>query len=103
MERSTLDLYKPDFWYVLVVAVLLLVPITWPVLRKWVWAAINLAFLGVLLGTTEAAYVGLAMLGTCIVLQAIQRRWVGALPLALASLTVLALFLIHKLPALESL
>ena len=35
MDRSTIDLFKPDFWGVLAIAVLVLVPITSPVLRKW--------------------------------------------------------------------
>lgn len=123
MDRLASDLYRPDFWCVLAVAVLVLLPITSPRLRKWAWAAINLAFLGLLLGPPDplrlaellqrgdigeaAALVAFSRLGMActgvlaawIVLQAIQRRRLGSLPLALAALAVFALFLIRKLPA----
>ena len=56
MDLFTVDLYKPDFWCVLAVAVLVLVPITSPTARKWAWAAINLSFLGLLLGVPDPQY-----------------------------------------------
>lgn len=123
MYQSALDFFKPDFWCVLAVAVLLLVPIVSPGLRKWVWAAINFAFLGLLLGFPDprrvvellqrnaigeaAALVGTSSLGlVCagilvawLVLQAVQRRRLEALFVTLGGLAVLGLFLIHKLPA----
>ncbi|HVC94412.1 MAG TPA: MBOAT family O-acyltransferase [Pirellulales bacterium] len=123
MDRSPLDLYKPDFWYTLAIAVLVLVPLKAPVVRKWAWAAINLAFLGVLLGVPDLwgplqrqAYLEAArMLGASdllrvcaclfvayIVLQAVQRRWLGVIPLALAGLALATLFTIHKLPSTAS-
>ncbi len=49
MDQTTVDLYKPDFWWVLAVAVLVLVPLVSPRLRKWAWATINLGFLYMLL------------------------------------------------------
>jgi alginate O-acetyltransferase complex protein AlgI len=123
MGGSTFDLYKPDFWCVLAVAVLVLVPLTSPLLRKWAWAAINLAFLGLMLGVPDpqrlaellqrhamrdAAWLvagsGLGMacaglLAAWVVLQAVQWRRLGVLPLTVGGLAVLGLFLIHKLPA----
>lgn len=123
MERSALDFFKPDFWCVLAVAVLVLVPIVSPTLRKWAWAAINLAFLGLLLGipdprrvwdllgryaigdaATMVATSGLGMatagvLIAWIVLQAVQRRRQGTVFVFLGGLAVLGLFLVHKLPA----
>jgi D-alanyl-lipoteichoic acid acyltransferase DltB (MBOAT superfamily) len=122
MDRS-LDLYEPKFWYVLAAAVLVLVPIVSPGLRKWAWAAINLVFLGVLLGYPApqrvwqllqrnalgdaAALVGGSTLGLAcagvliawLVLQAIQARRFGILPVVLGGLAVALLFLIHKLSA----
>jgi D-alanyl-lipoteichoic acid acyltransferase DltB (MBOAT superfamily) len=122
MDRS-LDLYKPDFWCVLAVAVLVLVPIVSPTLRKWAWAAVNVAFLGVLFGFPDlrrasslieryafadaaalAANSGLvmaciALLIAWITLQAIAWRRLGMLPLLLGGVTLLGLFVIHKLPA----
>ncbi|HUY32674.1 MAG TPA: MBOAT family O-acyltransferase [Pirellulales bacterium] len=121
MDRSTLDLYKPEFWYTLAIAVLVLVPLTAPVLRKWAWAAINLAFLRLLLGGADAvsAYAFLptwlnklltflrgsdefvcacaGILAAYIVLNALRRRVLGIIPLVLGGLAVLAMFLVHKL------
>ena len=123
MDRSTLDLYEPGFWCVLAVAVLVLVPIVSPGLRKWAWASINLAFLGLLLGVpnpqrvselieryrisdaaalvagSDLALTVAGVLVAWIVLQAVQWRRLGILPLAVGGLVVFGLFLIHKLPA----
>jgi D-alanyl-lipoteichoic acid acyltransferase DltB (MBOAT superfamily) len=97
MDRSPLDLYKPDFWYTLAIAVLVLVPLKAPVLRKWAWAAINLSFLGVLLGPYDLGYVCACIVVAYIVLHAVQRRWLGVMPLVLGGLALLTLFVIHKL------
>ncbi|HVA50696.1 MAG TPA: MBOAT family O-acyltransferase [Pirellulales bacterium] len=121
MDLSTLDLYGPGFWCVLALAVLVLLPIVSPVLRKWAWAAVNLGFLGLLLGAPDlrrvwdlvqrwslrdgAAVVfssGLGMacagvLAVWIVLRAIERRRLSVLPLILGGLAVLGLFVMHKL------
>jgi D-alanyl-lipoteichoic acid acyltransferase DltB (MBOAT superfamily) len=123
MDRATIDLYEPGFWCFLAVAVLVLVPVTSAGLRKWAWATINLAFLGMLLGLPDLPHLGrllqqnefgeavvaaissglgLACTGVLIswaVLQTIQWRRLGALPLVLSGLTVLGLFVIHKLRA----
>ncbi|HEX7375858.1 MAG TPA: MBOAT family O-acyltransferase [Pirellulales bacterium] len=127
MDQATVDLYKPDFWCVLAVAVLLLVPMVSPVMRKWCWAAINFGFLCVLLGLPdmqrieELAHQGNfaeirnlfvhsrpalvlgGVLAAWAVLQAIQflraRGWrrLGLVPVAAAGLCVLALFVLNKL------
>ncbi|HUY89690.1 MAG TPA: MBOAT family O-acyltransferase [Pirellulales bacterium] len=121
MDRSPIDFFESGFWCFLAVAVLVLVPIVSPVLRKWAWAAINLAFLGLVLGipdvehawrllrqgamgeaaaTVAGSGLGLACMGVLaawMALQAVQRRR-GNLPLVLGGLAVLALFVIHKLP-----
>jgi alginate O-acetyltransferase complex protein AlgI len=120
MDLFTVDLYKQDFWCVLAVAVLVLVPITSPVARKWAWAAINLSFLALLLGVPDPQYLGrlierreigeaaatlaasgpgLACAGILVAwmaLQAVQRRWLGTLPLVLGGAAVLGLFVINK-------
>jgi hypothetical protein len=123
MNGSTIDFYKPDFWCVLAIAVLALTPVSSATLRKWTWAAINLSFLGLLLGVPDlqrmarllerhalgeagrlmvSSGLGCACIGICtawLLLRAVARRWLGKLPLALAGVTVLGLFLIHKIPA----
>lgn len=123
MDRSPLDLYQPGFWCVLAVAVLVLVPITSPALRKWCWAAVNLVFLGLLLrlpdpdrvwglieryafGEAAALVVGSGLGMACsgvlaawIGLRAVQSRRLGLAPLVAGGLTVLGLFILHKLPA----
>ncbi|HET6884350.1 MAG TPA: MBOAT family O-acyltransferase [Pirellulales bacterium] len=126
MDQSTVDLYKPDFWCVLTVAVLVLTPLVSPILRKWAWAAINLVFLGVLLGypaperlrellhrgafQEAALFVGSSrlalvcggVLAAWLVLKAIARlqaigfRRLSMLPLFLGGVAVLGLFLLHK-------
>jgi D-alanyl-lipoteichoic acid acyltransferase DltB (MBOAT superfamily) len=126
MDQSTVDLYKPDFWWVLTVAVLTLTPIVSPVLRKWAWAALNLLFLGVLLGYPDPQRVGelvnrgdyydavrfigssrlAAVCGGVVVawvvlraiarLQAIGWRRLSIVPLFLGGAAVLGLFLLHK-------
>ena len=123
MNQATIDLYEADFWCVLAVAVLVLVPITSAVLRKYVWAAINLAFLGVLLGMPDVARLadqlrrfalleaanevatsgfGMVCVGVLVswlTLRVIAwRRWAIA-PTMLGGLAVAALFALHKLPA----
>ncbi len=123
MDRSTVDFFKPDFWYVLAVAVAVLVSTVSPGLRKRAWAGINLAFLGLLLGFPSPQRVwdllqrydigdalallagsrlGFACAGVLIawcVLQAVQWRRLGILPLVLSGSAILVLFLIHKLQA----
>lgn len=123
MDRSPIDFFEPGFWCFLTVAVLVLVPIVSPVLRKWAWAAINLAFLALVLGLPDvqhvrrllkqdafgeaAATIGASGLGwACagvlaawMALQAVERRRLGKLPLVLAGLALLSLFVIHKIPA----
>ncbi|HVX10512.1 MAG TPA: MBOAT family O-acyltransferase [Pirellulales bacterium] len=125
MDRSPLDLYKPDFWCVLAVAVLVLVPIVSPLLRKWAWAAINVAFLGLLLGMPDRLRMselleryqfgdavrlvaGCDLVLVCAavgvvwaVLQTIQWRRLGPLPVIAGGLVLLGLFAIHKVPAAD--
>src|SRR5487761_627378 len=121
MDRTAIDFYKPGFWCVLAVAVLVLVPITSPGVRKWAWAAINLSFLGLLLGlpdpwrvwelierrairdaaallcTSDLALTCAGVLAAWLVLKAVQWRRLGIWPLVLGGLAVFVLFLIHKL------
>lgn len=125
MDRSPLDLYQPGFWCVLAVAVLVLVPITSAVLRKWAWAAVNLAFLGLLLRMPDPERVwaliqrydfadaamlvvgsgwGMACIGVLIAwmgLRAVRSGRLGVTPLIAGGLAVLGLFVLHKLSATE--
>jgi D-alanyl-lipoteichoic acid acyltransferase DltB (MBOAT superfamily) len=126
MDRSTLDLYRSDFWLTLAVAVAVLTPLTRPAIRQWAWAVVNLAFVGYLLGPADMTYAwelvqqgafgdaAMALAATDLlkvcgavfvahgVLQAVARHWLGALPLAMGGMAAAALFVIHKLPALAS-
>lgn len=122
MESSVVDLYQPDFWYVLAAAVILLQSITSSGLRKWTWAAINLAFLGVVLGFPDLLRIGelfqrgdfpggaaliassrmgvacAGLLAAWLVLKAIESRRLGVLPLVAAAVALLLLFVVRKLP-----
>ena len=41
----TIDLTTPGFWLVMLLALALMTPITHGVLRRWVWAGVNLLFI----------------------------------------------------------
>ncbi|MGH7138958.1 MAG: hypothetical protein ACREHD_24700, partial [Pirellulales bacterium] len=126
MDQVTVDLYKPLFWCVLAIAVPVLVSIVSPSLRKWAWAAVNVAFLCALLGLPDfdlidkllyrqafgealslVVYSRPAMVCSGAVVAWLVLRMIGwrglgrlrILPLVGAGLAVLGLFVLHKLHA----
>jgi alginate O-acetyltransferase complex protein AlgI len=123
MDQPRVDFFEKDFWCVLAVAVLVLLPITSGALRKWAWAAVNLSFLGLLLGVPDfervwyllqrsevrdaAALVGgsrlawacAGVLAAWILLKTVRWRRLGVWALALCGAALLGLFVIHKLAA----
>ncbi len=96
----TIDLTTPGFWLVTLLALALMTPITHGSLRRWVWAVVNVLFIAWMLrlrvvevlAGVAVAHLALRML-TC-------RGWRG--PVAAAGfVSVLCLFVLHKLPGLS--
>jgi len=65
--------------------------------RKWIWAALNVAFLAVLLGPAVWALLSVGVL-VSLLLTLIARRWHPVFICFVAGATALLLFVIHKLP-----
>ncbi len=96
----TIDLASPAFWLIALVSVLILTPITHGRLRQWVFAAINLLFIAVLL-RVEVVFIALMLVLAWGVLHLIsswsQKRWVAFIGL----LALLVTFILHKVPTLS--
>ena len=98
---SAVDLYAVQFWGFVVLAVLVLVPLTNASARKWAFAGLNLGFLSLHTEPGQAIAILPVVLGLIIAwatLRAVPRarspRWL----LAIGGAVVLGLFLLHKLP-----
>jgi D-alanyl-lipoteichoic acid acyltransferase DltB (MBOAT superfamily) len=99
MNSYIIQLNKIDFWVVCVVAVLLLTPWTCASPRKWLLAVLNLGFLALLLHG-HAVFLAGAVLCVFFLLQLVGRQRFALFLTALIGLSVLVLFVLHKLPAL---
>src|ERR1700722_4906172 len=93
---TILDPYAVQFWWVVGLAVVVLVPIQSATLRKWVLAGINLGFL-VLAMKLGVVVVLILMVVAWALLRAIAGRF-GTAALAVGGVATLAIFLEHKLP-----
>jgi alginate O-acetyltransferase complex protein AlgI len=93
---TILDPYAVQFWWVVALAVVVLVPIQSGTLRKWVLASVNLGFLVLAMKLGAAAVLVLAIVAWAL-LRAIAGRF-GTAALALGGVATLAIFLEHKLP-----
>jgi D-alanyl-lipoteichoic acid acyltransferase DltB (MBOAT superfamily) len=97
MIAFTLDIADTRFWLTAVLAIFALNAITESRLRSLAWAAANLGFLSVLLGSRILPLLaGLLIVHLC--LHAIAADRGRRLPIKLAAATTLCLFLLHKLP-----
>ena len=101
MLSDTVDLYSVRFWAAVAVAVALMVPLATGKARRVVFAAFNLAFLGLYLRGGVAG-VAAGVVVAWLVLRALPAPRLGPLALALGGSAVLGLFLLHKLPGLGS-
>jgi membrane protein involved in D-alanine export len=96
----TIDLTTPGFWLVMLLALALMTPITHGVLRRWVWAGVNLLFIAWMLKLhclEIAAGLVVAHLALRLLACGRWRAPVAAVGLAVA----LGLFVLHKLPDLS--
>ncbi|GAB4185764.1 MAG: D-alanyl-lipoteichoic acid biosynthesis protein DltB [Phycisphaeraceae bacterium] len=97
----TIDLASAAFWLIALVAVVVLTPITHARLRRWVFAAINLLFIAVLL-RVEVVFIALMLIVAWGVLHLIsswsRKRWIAFFSL----LMLLVTFVLHKLPSLSA-
>lgn len=100
MNEAFIDVTLGSYWLVFGAAVVILVPITAPTIRKWALAAINIAFLGTLLGPRQVGAMVAAVAGLWLALRlAAGRRPVSGLVAGVLGVATLILFLAHKLPA----
>lgn len=99
MNDYIVQLNKIDFWVVCVVAIALLTPWTRATPRKWILAGINLGFLAFLLRGHSLFLAG-AVLCVFILLQVVGRQRYALFLASLIGLSVLSLFVLHKLPGL---
>ena len=97
MMGQLIDLSGIEFWLVLALAVLLLAPAAAVLPRKLTWAALNIGFVALLLGGQAVAILG-GVLTVHLALQAIYGSRFRAAFALLAGLSVLLLFVLHKLP-----
>ncbi len=101
MSDSTVDLYSVQFWWIVGLALLAIVPLTRAGARAWALAALNLGFLTLLL-RGEVPVVLAIVAGAWLGLRLIAGR--GGVATAVSSvggIAVLALFVVHKMPDLH--
>ena len=108
MGSSGVDLYKPAFWLVAGLAIVLLSGLKNATARKWVFALANLGFIGLHVSPPTLKFILLSLAGLvaaavviCTLLRIVQAGYVR-LPLAAGGIAVLALFVLHKLPSVLS-
>jgi D-alanyl-lipoteichoic acid acyltransferase DltB (MBOAT superfamily) len=101
MGADSIDLYSVSFWVFVAAAVLILLPIESPRIRKWALAIVNLAFVGFYL-RDRVVYIAGGLLAANAILHALRpdRPRLARVVFTLAGAIVLALFLIHKTPDL---
>jgi D-alanyl-lipoteichoic acid acyltransferase DltB (MBOAT superfamily) len=97
MSDATVDLYSVQFWWIVALAMALVVPLTRPRARSWALAGLNLGFLTLLL-RQEMPFVLAVVAGAWLGLKVVAR--LGGAAALLFGAAVLALFLVHKLPGL---
>jgi D-alanyl-lipoteichoic acid acyltransferase DltB (MBOAT superfamily) len=95
-------LYEPPFWGTVAAALIVLVPLRLPVLRRWSLAAINFGLLALLLNGVQLVAVAAAVLAAYLLLKLVERGRGSLLAVGLGIAGVLALFVLHKLPRLAA-
>lgn len=98
MSDSTVDLYSVQFWWIVGLALLAVVPLTRARARAWALAGLNLGFLGLLL-RQEVVYVLSGLVAAWLGLRLVAGR-AGAVVASAGGLATLGLFLVHKMPGL---
>jgi alginate O-acetyltransferase complex protein AlgI len=99
MPELAVDLGAPTFWLFFGVALVLLVPLDAPTLKRWLFLGLNLSFVASVLGARGAAASAGLLLFIWGAGHALRRSAHRALTLLVVG-AVGALFLIHKLPPL---
>jgi D-alanyl-lipoteichoic acid acyltransferase DltB (MBOAT superfamily) len=98
---GAVDLYQAQFWWFVGLALLVLVPLTSGPARKWAFAALNLAFLAMMVEPGQGRSLPTVVAG--LVLAWLVLKWAGRpgsgpWPVLIGGVGVLGLFLLHKLP-----
>lgn len=99
MVAPTVDVASLQFWLVVVGALIVLTPTTWPPLRRCLLAVINLGFLSLLLRHHVVAVL-LALAAVHVLLRAITVDSLKSSAIILIVGGASVLFLLHKLPGL---
>jgi len=99
MTENLIDLTKADFWLACLAGIFIVAPLAISRARKNGWAAVNLMFIGLILGW-HAIGVFAAIAIAYLLLQGVAGAY-RRLSLAVAGLAIAALFLLHKLPYLS--
>jgi D-alanyl-lipoteichoic acid acyltransferase DltB (MBOAT superfamily) len=102
VPMNAVDLYAVSFWWFVGLAMLIMIPLAGAAARKWAFAGLNLAFLALHTRPGESrtllGIIAAAVLAWLVLRGAGIRGRGGALFAWLGGSSVLALFLIHKLP-----
>jgi alginate O-acetyltransferase complex protein AlgI len=100
MPELAVDLGAPTFWLFFAAALVLLLPVTSPTLKRWLFAGLNFGFVGSVLGYRGVTAAGALLLFVWGAGHSLRLRSRRTVTLVFAGLGVGALFLIHKLPPL---
>jgi D-alanyl-lipoteichoic acid acyltransferase DltB (MBOAT superfamily) len=99
MTENLIDLTKVDLWIACLAGIFIVAPLTVSRARNNGWAAVNLLFIGLILGW-HAVGIFAAIAIAYLLLQGIAGHY-RRLSLFVAALALAALFLLHKLPYLS--
>lgn len=100
MTENLIDLTKVDFWLACLAGILVIAPLTASRARKNAWAAVNLLFIVLILGW-HATGIFAAIIVAYLLLLGVAGQY-RRFSLFAAGLTVVALFVFHKLPFLST-
>ncbi len=92
------DLFNVQFWWIVVLAMILLVPLRHAGLRRWAFAAINLLMIVLMLKSQVVAVLALVAAGWLVL--RIGGGRMGTMATTAVGLAAMGLFLVHKRPDL---
>ena len=99
MTEQLIDLAKPDFWLVLVCAILLVSPLNTERYKSFAWAVLNTGFIFVILNW-HGLFIVMAIITAYVLMQCVVGKF-RKISICLAAVTVFILFIIHKSPVLD--
>ena len=100
MTGQFIDLTQIEFWLVCLVGVLVLAPLAHAAARRFVWAAVNLSFVALILGW-NAVGIGASIAVFYVLIQGVAGR-PRLMFSVICAAAISALFLLHKLPFIST-